>query len=714
MSAPTVPGPPIDAGRGPGVGAGDRLDAGGATPSSRSCASSRAARGGMLGLFVLVFFVVVALIAPFFFPRTVLDVTQATGQPFEPPSLQFPLGTDDSGRERPRPGLWGARISLLVGLAATVLSMFIGTTIGIIVRPLPRLRSAARSTGSPTGSWSSPTCRSRSCSRRCSGARCVNIIIVIGVTSWPGTARLIRAQTLSVEGRPYLERARALGAGNVHQMTQHVLPNVMPLVLANTTLAVSISILSETTLSFLGLGDPEQRVVGLDPRAGASPPAPSRRSAWWYVGVPRCLRRPRRARVQPDRSRHRGDPRPARRRRADGPPRVRRRRRHLPLARGRRARGAQRLAARRRRRDARHRRRVRLRQDHAHEHGAAACSRRRRRVDGQVRLDGKDVTTLSWGKVRALRWAQASVVFQGAMHALNPVQRIGDQLAEPILLHSPKTSKAAADTRVGELLEMVGLPARRAQAYPHQLSGGQKQRVMIAMALACGPQLIVADEPTTALDVMVQAQVLDVIAGLVKDLGVGLVFISHDLSVLSSSCDRIAVMYAGTIVEEGPGGDRSSTTRSTPTPVRSPARSRASATRASATRPRACRATRRSPATCRPAARSTRGARAPRTAARPPSPSCCTVGDHRTGVPAWRRTSSVRVMTSTRRTATRTPTAPRSRPAASRSRSAAGRRRARRGPSTASTSRSGAARSSRSSARAAAARPRWRARCSAW
>jgi len=174
------------------------------------------------------------------------------------------------------------------------------------------------------------------------------------------------------------------------------------------------------------------------------------------------------------------------------------------------------------------------------------------RVDGQVRLDGKDVTSLSWGKVRALRWAQASVVFQGAMHALNPVQRIGDQLAEPILLHSPKTSKAAADTRVGELLEMVGLPARRAQSYPHQLSGGQKQRVMIAMALACGPKLIVADEPTTALDVMVQAQVLDVIAGLVKDLGVGLVFISHDLSVLSSSCDRIAVMYAGRIVEEGP------------------------------------------------------------------------------------------------------------------------------------------------------------------
>jgi peptide/nickel transport system ATP-binding protein len=175
-------------------------------------------------------------------------------------------------------------------------------------------------------------------------------------------------------------------------------------------------------------------------------------------------------------------------------------------------------------------------------------------VTGQVRLDGEDVMGLTWGRVRALRWATASVVFQGAMHALNPVQRIGDQLAEPIVLHSPRTSAAAAATRVGELLEMVGLPARRARSYPHQLSGGQKQRVMIAMALACGPRLIVADEPTTALDVMVQAQVLDVITGLVKDLGVGLVFISHDLSVLSSSCDRIAVMYAGRIVEEGPAG----------------------------------------------------------------------------------------------------------------------------------------------------------------
>jgi peptide/nickel transport system ATP-binding protein len=176
------------------------------------------------------------------------------------------------------------------------------------------------------------------------------------------------------------------------------------------------------------------------------------------------------------------------------------------------------------------------------------------KVTGAVRIDGQNILDMSWGQVRALRWAQASVVFQGAMHALNPVQRIGDQLAEPITLHS-KASRKEADRRVGDLLEMVGLPARRAQAYPHQLSGGQKQRVMIAMALACEPKLIIADEPTTALDVMVQAQVLNVLQGLVKELNVGMVFISHDLSVLSSTCDRIAVMYAGQIVEQGPAAD---------------------------------------------------------------------------------------------------------------------------------------------------------------
>ncbi|MEP6665775.1 MAG: ABC transporter ATP-binding protein [Nocardioidaceae bacterium] len=175
------------------------------------------------------------------------------------------------------------------------------------------------------------------------------------------------------------------------------------------------------------------------------------------------------------------------------------------------------------------------------------------RVDGSVLVSGEDVQTIPWGQLRALRWAEAAMIFQGALHSLNPVQRIGNQIAEPIRLHDPSVSKVQAAARVGALLEQVGLPASRAAAYPHQISGGQKQRVMIAMALACRPQLIIADEPTTALDVMVQAQVLGVLTDLVRALGLGLLLISHDLSVLSTTCDRVLVMYAGKVVEEGPG-----------------------------------------------------------------------------------------------------------------------------------------------------------------
>jgi peptide/nickel transport system ATP-binding protein len=172
-------------------------------------------------------------------------------------------------------------------------------------------------------------------------------------------------------------------------------------------------------------------------------------------------------------------------------------------------------------------------------------------VTGQVLVEGEDVLDMRWGDLRALRWAGASMVFQGAMHSLNPVRRVGIQIAEPIRLHDESVSPDRADARVAELLEQVGLPAARATAYPHELSGGQRQRVMIAMALACRPRLLVADEPTTGLDVMVQAQVLTLLTDLVRELDLGLLMISHDLSALSTTCDRVVVMYAGRVVEEG-------------------------------------------------------------------------------------------------------------------------------------------------------------------
>ncbi len=176
------------------------------------------------------------------------------------------------------------------------------------------------------------------------------------------------------------------------------------------------------------------------------------------------------------------------------------------------------------------------------------------KVEGQVLLDGEDVYAMTPGRLRAVRWTSAAIVFQGALHSLNPVRRVGVQIEEAILIHS-KVSTQAARRRVAELLERVGIPAERARSYPHQMSGGQRQRVLIALALACDPKLLIADEPTTALDVMVQAQVLELLAELQRDHGLALLFITHDLSVLTSTCERLAVMYAGRIVEDGPSHD---------------------------------------------------------------------------------------------------------------------------------------------------------------
>jgi peptide/nickel transport system ATP-binding protein len=173
------------------------------------------------------------------------------------------------------------------------------------------------------------------------------------------------------------------------------------------------------------------------------------------------------------------------------------------------------------------------------------------RIEGSVTLDGQDILTMTPGALRAARWSGASIIFQGALHAMNPVRRIGDQIIEPILIHGLAREREAR-VRTAELLEQVGLPARRIDDYPHELSGGQKQRVMIAMALACSPSLVIADEPTTALDVMVQAQVLKLLKNLQRELGLAMLFITHDLSVLVEVADRISIMYAGSIVEEGP------------------------------------------------------------------------------------------------------------------------------------------------------------------
>ncbi|HEV8104211.1 MAG TPA: ABC transporter ATP-binding protein, partial [Gaiellaceae bacterium] len=172
-------------------------------------------------------------------------------------------------------------------------------------------------------------------------------------------------------------------------------------------------------------------------------------------------------------------------------------------------------------------------------------------VSGRVLLGEDDILAGGEEAMRPHRWVDIAIVFQGAMNALNPVRTIGHQIVEALELHK-RGKGATARARTGELLEAVGIPAGRAGRYPHELSGGMRQRAAIAMALACNPKVLIADEPTTALDVMVQAQILELLDGLCQDFGLALILVTHDLPVVAQLCNSCAVMYAGEIVERGP------------------------------------------------------------------------------------------------------------------------------------------------------------------
>ncbi|MFQ5999579.1 MAG: ABC transporter ATP-binding protein [Candidatus Bathyarchaeia archaeon] len=173
-------------------------------------------------------------------------------------------------------------------------------------------------------------------------------------------------------------------------------------------------------------------------------------------------------------------------------------------------------------------------------------------MGGKIIFGGEDLVKLKESEMRKrVRWKGISIVFQGAMNALNPVYKVGDQIVEAILTHESDVSKDEAKERVGKLFEMVGMEPSRADHYPHEFSGGMRQRALIAMSIACNPQLLIADEPGTALDVIVQAQVLRLLRELKERLNLGMILITHDLSIIAETCEKAAIMYAGKLVEYG-------------------------------------------------------------------------------------------------------------------------------------------------------------------
>jgi peptide/nickel transport system permease protein len=478
------------------------------------------------------------------------------------------LGRDEFGRDVFSRLIWGARTSLAVAFASAAIAGVVGTALGLIGGWFRGL-GAMLAVRSMDVVLCFPPILLALLVVTLLGPGATTLIMVLSVLFLPGFARVTYGEVLSARRHDYVEAVRALGASNPRILLRTILPNVAGPVLVQLSLAVAAAIVLESGLSFLGLGVvPPLPSWGLmirgarstmaqaplmllwpcaaltltilamnllcdalrdvfDPRGGGArlrlraidrvlpgllPPAPANavldiRGLTVEIATPRGVIRP----VQ-DVS--------------------------LAVAAG------ETLAI-------------------VGESGSGKSVTATalmgllppaaRAVGGQVWFDGRDLLGLDEAALRRLRGGAMAMVFQDPMSSLNPVLRVGEQLGEAIRAHDRRISAAALRARALQLFQRVGIadPQRRLAAYPHEMSGGMRQRVMIAMALANRPRLLIADEPTTALDVTVQAQILDLLADLKRETGTAMIFITHSLGVVAEIADHVAVMYAGQVVEQG-------------------------------------------------------------------------------------------------------------------------------------------------------------------
>ena len=534
---------------------------------------------GAIGLSMLTVAVLVAVFAPVLAPYdpyanvrvTIFDI-------YQPPSPAHPLGTDDGGKDVLSSLIYATRVSLLVGFTAAAITAVVGGLIGIVAG------YRAGRTGTVLMSFTDfflviPEIALQIVIVAIAGQSLLNIILVIGLLGWSTTARLVRSQTLSVRERKFVLRAKAIGAGDRHILQKHVLPALLPLMIANTVLIVSLAILSESTLAFIGLGDPTLISWGQMLNFAFNRGAISAGAWWaywppgmaivWVVLATTLLGTALEDVLNPRLKRHHLERERKRPAAALAPV--------LELPTGHAAATSPLLSVRNLTVefdspsgplravndvsfDLRRGETIGLVGESGSGKTTTALAMLRllppggQVVAGQVLFDGEDLMTLDAREMRAVRWARLAIVFQGAMNSLNPVRRVGDQVAEAVRIHEPSVGRRGAMQRAEELLERVGITRHRARDYPHTYSGGMRQRAMIALALACSPDVIVADEPTTALDVMIQAQILELLAGLASELGMATIMVTHDLGVVGQRCDRVLVMYGGTIAEEAEAG----------------------------------------------------------------------------------------------------------------------------------------------------------------
>lgn len=526
-------------------------------------------RLGMIGLAMLTLAIVVAIFAPLMAPYDPYEtVTITIDEIYQSPSAEHWLGTDDGAKDVFSSLIYGARVSLVVGFAGALISVLVGGAIGLIAGY--RAGWLGHSLMRFTDFFLVlPDLALLIVLVAIIGQSLRNIILVIGLLGWTTTARLVRSQTLSVRERKYVVRAKAAGAGDWYTLRRHVIPQVLPLMLANTVLVVSLAIIAESTLAFLGLGDPRLISWGQMLNLGFTRGAVAA-GAWWAMIPPglaivwvvlsvTLIGNALEDLLNPKLTRHHLEPEtPV----ATPPPSLGVRPHSLfsvrELTVGFDTPDGLVTAVDRVSFDLPRGRVIGLVGESGGGKTTAVLGALRllpptgKVLGGEAVLDGIDLTRLDVATLQRLRWDRVAVVFQGAMNALNPVRTVGSQIAEAIRTHDEAVSQKAALNRAEELLELVGIPGRRRRAYPHELSGGMRQRVMIALALACDPDLVVADEPTTALDVMTQAQILELLERLQRELSLAMVIVTHDLGIVNEACDDVAVMYGGVVVEKGP------------------------------------------------------------------------------------------------------------------------------------------------------------------
>jgi oligopeptide/dipeptide ABC transporter ATP-binding protein len=530
-------------------------------------------RMALVGLLMILGMILVAVFAPAIAPYDPKSSEGIGSQDvYNPPSPEHPLGTDDAGRDILSEFVYGARISLVVGFFASFISLVIGGSIGLsagfyggrtenilmrftdimlVIPDLPLIIVIVALT--------KPSL--------------LNIIFVIGIFGWTFTARIVRSQTLAVKSRKFVLRARSIGAGNQYIIRRHVLPLVMPILVVNAILVISNAILYESTLSFIGLGDPTVISWGQMLNFAFSRGAMSA-GAWWALVVPgfgivwvvlgltlfgHGLEQVLNPRLE---THHLMPGKQPVQEEVESQLVIRRVNTGTPVLLD-----VQNLSINyvNEEKVARAVQNVSFR---LHEGellglvGESGCGKTTLMMalmrllpnageiaNGHIYFHGQDLAALSEEEMNDVRWSGISIIFQGAMNSLNPVRTVGDQIAEAIRQHVPTMQPAVVNDRVIELLDLVGIASEHKDHFPHQYSGGMRQRAMIAMALSCNPQVVIADEPTTALDVMIQAQILDLLDELRRKLGLAVILVTHDLGVVAEMCDSVLVMYGGVMAE---------------------------------------------------------------------------------------------------------------------------------------------------------------------